>query len=199
MDPRRQQELALMLDQVRVNRTLVYHWVFARFGPDGAAFLGVYRRSHEAAGVAFDLRREADRSRLVQGHVWFLDDEYVFRTDHPDDAGLRYAFDRNVRADGVRDLHPWLQQGRFRVIGVEGPLDDPRAWFDEARWPGRADRVVADLARLGVQAAGAPERGKPTGPGDQGGLGDLGDLEGLDTLDTLDALKHLDDPLGGGG
>jgi len=184
MNSQQQRALAQMLDRVRINRTLFYHWVFARFGVDGVPFLGVYRRHHEAAEVAFDLRREADRSQLIEGHVWFLDEEFVFRTDQPDDSGLRYAFDNDARADGLRDLHPWLLQGRFRVARAQGDPHDPRTWFDEARWPGRADRVVADLAQLGVKGGVAVANPRPP---------PLGDLDGLDTLDDLHGFSSLYD------
>jgi hypothetical protein len=183
MNDRQRRDLSSMLDQVRTTRTVSFYWVYARYGADGESFLGVYRRRHEASAVTFDLRREAERSKLVEGQVWFLDDEFVFRTNAPTDPGLRYGFDRNTPAGGLRDVHPWLQQGRFRMIAAAGDAEDPVMWFEDAE---RGARVKAELAKLGVGAKG-PQRGSGGQPAG------LGDLSGLDDLDSLGALAGLDD------
>lgn len=173
MDARQRRQLAQMLDQVRVTRTVPFYWVYARYGVDGEAFLGVWRRAHEAKAAAFDLRREAERTVLVDGQVWFLDGEFVFRTTQPTDSGLRYGFERNTTAGGLRDAHDWLRQGRFRFVAEQGDAADPATWFED---DARGARVKAELARIGVGG-----RGPAPGPAPKG----LGDLDGLDLLDDL--------------
>ena len=104
---------------------------------------------------------------------WLVDGEFVFRTTQPTDSGLRYGFERNTTAGGLRDAHDWLRQGRFRFVAEQGDAADPATWFED---DARGARVKAELARIGVGG-----RGPAPGPAPKG----LGDLDGLDLLDDL--------------
>ena len=176
MDSRERSALRAALDEVRVMRTLPYSFVYARHGTDNEAFMGIFRWPADAADCGFRLRRQAERSRLVTGMLWFLDDCFVFRSKDKDDPGLRYGFERNGNAGGLRDVHPWIQQGRFRMVGDNGDPMDVATWFEDAA---QGQKVRAQLALLGVRPP-ASEQGEACG-GDG-----LDGLDGLDELDTID-------------
>lgn len=182
MNAKERRRVTQMLDTVRVNRTFPYHWVFARYGTDGESFFGVWRWPADAMNAVFDLRREADRSRIIEGQVWFLDGVFVFRCPNPHDAELRYGFDRNLIDAGFRDVHPWIREGRYRLHKAEGDFRDASTWFAD---PADAARVAEDLRKLGVGASASPTgSARPAVPA--AALDALDDLDELDTLDALD-------------
>ena len=65
MDSRQRRSLTEMLDTVRVNRPRAYHWVYARYGPDGEAYMALFQWPADARSCFFDLRRDLSLHLLV--------------------------------------------------------------------------------------------------------------------------------------